>query len=309
MSALLACISHKGGTGRTVTTANIAYQLAMQGKNVCIVDLDLASPTLGSVVGLDDIAAGTPVGEGIHDILIGDRPSEDVLQIQRDVWHSDDIRPSKTFACGAYSIVPGRAGGGDGILTLGENFKDLHRNRLGRSLNSLLNSFDFVFCDLRSGIGNVAEAFLSRPVAERLDAWLLFHRWTRQHLVGAIDLAQRLSNATNEADDGTQKSVRFMRIRTASIDMDSVKREAKVFVDQQHDKLLEESSRFDGLSDPPLEEIGCVPLEPTLQWTECILTRETEYNEGKTVAEFQKLANFLVANFLVNDQSNSIYGM
>ena len=296
MSTLLACISHKGGTGRTVTTANIAYHLAVLGKNVCIVDLDLASPTLGSVVGLADIGVGAPKGEGIHDILIGARPPEDVAEIERDVWESNDIANSRSWECGDYFLVPGRAGGGDQALTLGEDFRDDHRNRLVRSLDHLLRRFDFVFCDLRSGIGNVAEAFLTRPVVGRLDAWLLFHRWTRQHLVGAIDLAQRLSANTVRPSAETEKPVRFLRIRTASIDKGSVKQEAKRWVNQQHDKLLEESSRLDGVTDPPLEEIGSVPLDPLLQWTECILTSERDATSRDTIDAFSQIAKFLVSS-------------
>lgn len=294
MSTLLACISHKGGTGRTVTTANIAYYLAVLGKNVCIVDLDLASPTLGSVVGLADIGAGAPAGEGIHDILIGDRPPEDVAEIERDVWESNDIASSKAWGYGDYFIIPGRAGGGDQALTLAETFRDDHRNRLVGSLDHLSRRFDFVFCDLRSGIGNVAEAFLTRPVVGRLDAWLLFHRWTRQHLVGAIDLAQRLSDSTARPSEETEKPIRFLRIRTASIDKQSVKKEARQWVSRQNDRLRQESNRLDGVTDPPLEEIGSVPLDPLLQWTECILTSERDGAGRDTIDAFGRIATFLI---------------
>lgn len=41
--------SDKGGTGRSVTSCNIAYRLCMSGRNVAYVDFDFGSPTAGAL--------------------------------------------------------------------------------------------------------------------------------------------------------------------------------------------------------------------------------------------------------------------
>jgi MinD-like ATPase involved in chromosome partitioning or flagellar assembly len=64
---VFACISHKGGTGRTTTAANVAYRLALRNRSVCCVDLDLDSPTFGAVAGLRGMEQGAEIG--IHDFL------------------------------------------------------------------------------------------------------------------------------------------------------------------------------------------------------------------------------------------------
>ena len=57
--AVIAGVSHKGGAGRSVTLANVAYHLNKNSKaKTCLVDLDLASPTMGSILGLRKLAGG-----------------------------------------------------------------------------------------------------------------------------------------------------------------------------------------------------------------------------------------------------------
>ena len=286
MSKLFACISHKGGTGRTVTTVNVGFHLATLGKTVCILDLDLASPTLGAVVGLADIGAGAPPGEGIHDVLLGHVPPEQLSELERDVWTSSSVRHLRTFRCGDFRIVPGTESGGDMLLSHQDRH---HRDRLVRVLDELLSRYDFVFCDLRSGIGAVAEAFVSRPVVERLDIWLLFHRWTHQHLVGVIDLARGLS-------DATEIPTSFMCIRTAAIDPNGVPQEFRAWVNQRNDELQAKYNRLRSVTVPPIKDLGRVPSEILLQWSECILTDELSKTKatGSTIGAFREIASRLI---------------
>jgi len=44
--AILAVHSYKGGTGKTIVSTNLAAILASQGKDVCLIDLDLRAPSL-----------------------------------------------------------------------------------------------------------------------------------------------------------------------------------------------------------------------------------------------------------------------
>ena len=45
-------ISDKGGTGRSVTSANVAFRRALAGPNVAYLDVDFGSPTAGAVFGM-----------------------------------------------------------------------------------------------------------------------------------------------------------------------------------------------------------------------------------------------------------------
>lgn len=291
MNKLYTCISHKGGTGRSVSTANIAYHLSKQGNKICLVDLDLASPTMGAVVGLDDIAAGADSGRGVHNVLTGTIPPEVVSELERDVWASDGLAGLRTFNCAELRLLPGTRGAGDMLLHRGSSHGAEERRRLGRILDDLLGRYDIVFCDLRSGIGPVADTFLRPPVAELVDAWILFHRWTHQHLAGAIDLARELDNAS-------EISTKFLAVRTAWIDPASAPPDKRVWISKLNDELAREYDKLRLATKQEIEPLGTIPLETILQWRECILTEELERHAAAqdTVDAFGKIASRLATN-------------
>ena len=289
MNKLLACISHKGGTGRTVSTANIAYHLARRGRDVCILDLDLASPTLGAVVGLDNIAAGAKVG--IHNILTGELQPEKVSELERNVWESPDINEHyRPEIHGKFCVVPGTRTGGDAVM--GTDNPEA-RSRLSRVLTDLGSRYEYVFCDLRSGIGPVSEAFLWDRIAYQLHSWLLFYRWTHQHLHGVEDLAIALSENTDRPLGRTNP--RFLSVRTAVIEIGRVPSESRTWIAQRHDRLRERSRRLEASTEPPLENVGTIPLDLVLQWSESILTLEHAAVVGNsdTLKAFENLAAIL----------------
>ena len=51
--AVLAVHSYKGGTGKTLVSMNLAAILASQGKDVCLIDLDLRAPSLDATFPAD----------------------------------------------------------------------------------------------------------------------------------------------------------------------------------------------------------------------------------------------------------------
>jgi len=51
LSSAIAVHSYKGGTGKTCVTTSIAAQLAMDGKNVCLLEYDFRGPSLYSLFG------------------------------------------------------------------------------------------------------------------------------------------------------------------------------------------------------------------------------------------------------------------
>ena len=54
MGKAIVITSGKGGVGKTTTTANLGTALALLGKRVCLVDLDIGLRNLDVILGLDN---------------------------------------------------------------------------------------------------------------------------------------------------------------------------------------------------------------------------------------------------------------
>ena len=67
MSKIVSIHSFRGGTGKSNTTANVASQLALNGKRVAIVDTDIQSPGIHVPFGL----SGETMGLTLNDYLAG----------------------------------------------------------------------------------------------------------------------------------------------------------------------------------------------------------------------------------------------
>ena len=68
---LVFAASDKGGTGRSVTSANLAYQRALTGDHVAYVDFDFGSPTAAAVFDVPSALRGTEE-RGLHSYLEGE---------------------------------------------------------------------------------------------------------------------------------------------------------------------------------------------------------------------------------------------
>jgi len=75
---IIAIINQKGGVGKTTTTMNLAHALAQQGHKVLAIDLD---PQANLTVGFGAIKKPQ---SGIADVLIDDRPIQEVIHGVRD---------------------------------------------------------------------------------------------------------------------------------------------------------------------------------------------------------------------------------
>ncbi|MBC1456621.1 septum site-determining protein MinD [Listeria sp. FSL L7-1582] len=84
MGEAIVITSGKGGVGKTTTTANLGTALALQGKKVCLVDMDIGLRNLDVVLGLENriIYDLVDVVEGrckLHQAVIKDKRFEDLL--------------------------------------------------------------------------------------------------------------------------------------------------------------------------------------------------------------------------------------
>src|SRR5690606_31506748 len=111
---LIFATSDKGGTGRSVTSCNVAYRRALQGSDVCYLDFDFGSPTAGAVMHINEVLRGTSEG-GLHSYLLGKIAEPQQL----DVWSSSERSGLRSRPPGAGRLVllPGDVGGGEFTTT------------------------------------------------------------------------------------------------------------------------------------------------------------------------------------------------
>jgi len=88
MSQIISIHSFRGGTGKSNIAANIAYQLAKNGKRVGIIDTDVQSPGIHAIFG---IRAGE-LKTTLNDYLLGRTPIENVAHSLAQIAANDPRR-------------------------------------------------------------------------------------------------------------------------------------------------------------------------------------------------------------------------
>jgi hypothetical protein len=276
---LVFAISDKGGTGRSVTSCNLVYQAALRGLNVCYMDWDFGSPTAGAIFGADFLSRGTTSGRGMHAYFLGQ-----VLEPQTvDLWSASDRnslrhRPPNS---GRMELLPGDAGQGefrvsDGPIT--QRARDI--------LMWADSEFDLCIVDLSAGRSYALQMALTaasptQPVGR--SRWLVFHRWTMQHLTAAHGLVH---GAQGVLDTGTKvghdretllDQVRY--VRTAIIDPNApdLRGLRTSQLSWLHERNKELHTRAKELDLGARWVLGSVPVDPVFQWHEQLLTSSDLY--------------------------------
>lgn len=297
---LLFATSDKGGTGRSVTGSNVVYRRALQGSDVCYVDFDFGSPTAGAVFGISALSRGTTSGSGTHSYLQGRSPTEEFW----DVWeHSDRmslrIRPPGT---GRLVLVPGDAGGGEFY------FDDDVVERCIDLFLRLHSEFEVVLVDLSAGRSYAADIVIAATSGPELSGvtsrWLVFHRWTRQHIVAAAGLVYGerglLDIGETHGRDREQfiEDIRF--IRTAIVDPNAPDlaglRPPQLAWLREANRDLQRLAAEVRVGRSAM--LGAVPLDPVLQWREQLITDSDVWarhvaNQA-TVEAFESIAKSMV---------------
>jgi hypothetical protein len=290
--------SDKGGTGRSVTSGNVAYRRALQGTNIAYLDFDFGSPTAGAIFDIPSVEHGTVQG-GLHAHLRGDLTTPTRL----DVWSESDRSSLRGRPAGAGRLVllPGDSSGGEFNAT---------PEMVRRAIDLLLlteEEFDVTIVDLSAGRSYATDIALAASAHVRkrgvVARWLVFHRWTRQHIIAAASLVygeRGLLKAGAERGHDPQllaDSIRF--VRTAVVDPNSpdlagLRAEQVAWLRECNANLQVLAQRH---KVGRALALGAVPLDPVLQWREQLISNNDVFTRQianlQTVQAFEEIAKKL----------------
>ena len=287
--------SDKGGTGRSVTGSNVAYRYALQGKGSCYLDFDFGSPTSGAIFDVPDALAGVPDG-GLHSYLVDAIPQPRRI----DVWAESqrDVLRGRPPGAGRLMLMPGDSGRGE--FSSGSGI-------VGRCVELFLRvdeEFELVLVDLSAGRSYATEIVLAataRPELRDVQArWLIFHRWTRQHIIAASGLVRgpqgiiETGAQFGHEPEALRSTIRFVRtavLDPAAPDQAGLRPEQLAWLTVCNRRLQDLAGRSGAGRANVLAEI---PLDPVLQWQEQLLSNDDVWlhrtANQRTVAAFEDLA-------------------
>ncbi|MDC0766163.1 SCO2523 family variant P-loop protein [Streptomyces sp. HD] len=272
---LIFAASDKGGTGRSVTSANLAYHRALAGDDVCYLDFDFGSPTAAAVFDVADAREATE-DLGLHAYLTGTVSEPARIDVWSETEHQVLRFPPP--GCGRLVLMPGDVSGGEFAIS------DDHQRRCIDLLLNLSYEFDLVVVDLSAGRSYAVDMVLAataRPEMRGVTArWLVFHRWTRQHVAAAASLVFGprgiVAGGAHRGHDeeALRNSIRF--VRAAVPDPESplwsqVSPTQSAWM-RKTDGDLKQLASNQGIGYSQV--LGSVPLEPVLQWREQLITDE-----------------------------------
>jgi hypothetical protein len=290
--------SDKGGTGRSVTSSNLMYRRALQGSNVAYLDFDFGSPTAGAIFDVPSVSTGTSRG-GMHAVLRGTASEPHRV----DIWAESDrlSRHGQPDGAGQLFLLPGDAGGGEFAAT-----PEIVA-RCVRLFLRMEDEFQISLVDLSAGrsyANSIVLAATADPAMAHVVArWLVFHRWTHQHIIaahglvhgdkGIIDIGRRSGH------DPARLSNAIKFVRTAVVDPGSDQlaglRAPQVAWLREYNTRLQELASRNRVGRRSM--LGSVPLDPVLQWREQLISDADVVTRPianpQTVQSFERIAQQL----------------
>ncbi|MER5513715.1 SCO2523 family variant P-loop protein [Streptomyces sp. NPDC002763] len=273
---LVFAASDKGGTGRSVTSANVAYQRALDGDNVCYLDFDFGSPTAAAVFDLPDVLAEAE-GRGLHSYLKGD--TGEPLRV--DVWERTEhpVLADRPPGSGRLVLLPGDRSGGEFVTD------EANLHQCVDLVLRLQREFEVIVVDLSAGRSYAMDLALAATaprfsLARIKTRWLIYHRWTRQHVMAAAELVTGKQGivpagvSMGHDEDTLSGSIRF--VRAAVPDLNSVPwsllRPEQTAWMHERNRQLESMAAQLGIG--KTKALASIPLEPVLQWREQLITAD-----------------------------------
>ncbi|GAA1966676.1 SCO2523 family variant P-loop protein [Catenulispora subtropica] len=266
--------SDKGGTGRSVTSCNLAHRLSLLGRDVAYLDFDFGSPTAGAIFEIPTLERGTP-GGGLHSFILG-KVAEPARVDVRMVTERAALK-ERPAGSGRLVLYPGDVGGAEFHLSAD------HIKRAASLFASVEQEFDVCVVDLSGGRSSALDMSL-HAISPKLRSgkaapvrWLLFHRWTTQHLIAASGLLFAPNGIVSCAGDAGFRDADFMRmvrtVRTAVPDVTAFGKETTAEQERwvsRSDDILKDLAKSRRLGRDLLA--GVTPLEPMLLWREQVIT-------------------------------------
>jgi hypothetical protein len=233
---------------------------------------------------------------GLHSYLEG----EVAEPVRIDVWRQTEhpllrTRPNQS---GRLVLLPGDAGGGE--FATGEG-------ALERCIDLLLrlnSEFDVILVDLSAGRSYAVDMVLAATAHPRMRSvpfrWLVFHRWTRQHVIAAAGLVHKkhgiIAGGVERGHDehALRAAIRFVRAAVPDPESPlwSNGTPAQAAWMQACDEALRRLAAEQGVGDSVV--LGVVPLEPILQWREQLITEEdvlaTQIANKETLEALEQIA-------------------
>lgn len=151
MQQIVSMHSFRGGTGKSNTTANLAMLAAAEGKRVAVVDLDMHSPGVHVVLGVDQASFGNTLN--------------DYLDGSCEIGEAAYPVPRKSGGDGSVHLVPASMDAG-AIARMVRDGYDV--NRLADGVRRLIQDLelDLVILDTHPGLGE--ETLLSIALSDVL---------------------------------------------------------------------------------------------------------------------------------------------
>ena len=158
------------GEGKSFVAANLAVSLAMTGKKVVLVDLDLHNPSLGKLfdVAIDEI--------GVSDFLLGEKNLDEII---RKVPNHDNL---SFVSSGGLHPTPSEL---------------LENGQVQKLISGLEEKFDLVVMDTAPVI-MVTDAYHLSSLADAT-LYVIRHKYTPKMLVKRIDENNKINSLKNPA--------------------------------------------------------------------------------------------------------------
>lgn len=158
------------GEGKSFVAANLAVSLAMTGKKVALVDIDLHNPSLGKVFGV------TTEEIGVSDYLLGERTLD---EITRPVPNHENL---SFISSGGLHPTPSEL---------------LENGRIQKLIAELEEKFDLVVMDT-APVVMVTDAYHLSSLADAT-LYVIRHKYTPKMIVKRIDENNRINSLKNPA--------------------------------------------------------------------------------------------------------------